>query len=301
MPEPSILELLDPAALARIDNYSLLARTVVEGYLSGLHRSLFQGYGSEFFQYRTYAPGDDLKYVDWKAFARRDKFYTKIFQEETNMNTCLFLDTSASMDYQGRRAPCSKLRYSAMIGACLAYLATRQGDNVAFYAYNSALDVCIKPSQRPGHLHRVLVEMARMQAKNTADHERVLGPLIEDLRRRGVIVIISDLLEADQGLERILKRFRYAHHECVVFQVLDPDELDFPFEGTTRFLDSEHDGQVVTSPPVVRESYLSRLREYLERMRLTCLELDVDYLLCRTSENLGNMLAAYLHRRESLR
>ena len=297
MPDTDIIELLSPEVLAQIDNYALLARIGVEGLLSGLHRSLYQGYGSEFFQYRNYVPGDDLKYVDWKVFARQDKFFTKLFQEETNMNCCFLLDASASMAYRGERAPCSKLRYACMLAACLAYLSRRQGDRVGFYAYNETLTTAIRPGMRTGHLHRILVEMARVQAEGRANHDTVLNQIAEDLRRRGVVILASDFLDVEANLTQWLRRLRFAGHECIVVQILDPDELDFPFSGSIRFRDAENRSEVVTAPELVADSYRRDMAEFTAQIRLAALEQDADYLLARTTDNLGRLLAAYLHRR----
>ena len=300
MPDPTLAELLSPATLARIDNYSFIARTAVEGFISGMHRSLYHGFGSEFFQYRSYVPGDDLKYVDWKVLARSDRFYSKVFQEETNMNCCLILDASASMGYQGRRAACTKLRYAAMAAACLAYLAARQGDNVGFYAYNRELVSHVPPGRRTGGLPRILTELQRLQPQGTAAHEPVMSHLAENFRRRGVVVLLSDLHEAENALPALLRRFRFAHHECVVFQILDPDEIDLAFGRTTRFVDSETDAEITTYPPLAKQHYLTAMSAFLDKVRLGCLELEADYLLTSTADNLGNMLAAYLHRRKGL-
>lgn len=298
MPSTELTDLLSPATLARIDNYALLARVAVEGFISGLHRSLYHGFGSEFFQYRSYAPGDDLKYLDWKVYARRDRFYTKIFQEETNANFCVILDASASMGYAGRRAPCSKLRYASMVAACLAYVAARQGDNVGFYAYSDTVLSAIPPGHRSGGLQRILPELYRLRAGGTAQHERVMNYVSESFRRRGMVVLISDLLEADAALPRILRRFRFARHDCLVVHVLDPDEQDFPFSDTTRFVDSEGAEELVTAPALARHAYLRGMNAFLERVRLACLEQQVDYLRVASTDNLGNILAAYLHDRE---
>ena len=301
MPETNVAELLAPETLARIDNYSLLARLVVEGFISGLHRSLYHGFGSEFFQYRSYVPGDDLKYVDWKVYGRQDKFYTKVFQEETNMNCCILLDASASMAYRGQAAACGKLRYGAMIAAALAYLASRQGDNVGLYAYSDRIVASMPPGRRAGGLQRLLIALQGLQAAGVADHESALNFAGENLRRRGMVVFISDMHGLEDGaLARAIKRFRFAHHDCIVFQVLDADELDFPFQRTVRFVDSEDASRTVTAPELIRESYQDAMRGFTASIREACFAELADYLLARTTDNLGNLLAAYLHRREAL-
>ena len=298
MADPKLTELLSPSVLARIDDYALLARVVVEGFISGLHRSLFQGFGSEFFQYRPYAPGDDLKYVDWRVYSRSDRLQTKVFQEETNMNCCLVLDASASMNYRGDRAECSKLRYASMAAACLAYLASRQGDRVGLYAYADGLSTVVHPG-RGGGLHGILAALGKLKPGGTADHRRALDFVSESVKRRGTVVWLSDFHGVEEEASNLLKRFRFAHHEGVAFQILDPDELDLPFNGTMRFVDSEHGGEIVTAPDEVRAEYRQRVEDFTETIRLSCLREQVDYLLLRSDENLGNLLAAYLHRRES--
>lgn len=299
MADPKLTELLSPSVLARIDDYSLLARVVVEGFISGLHRSLYQGFGSEFFQYRPYVAGDDLKYVDWKVYSRRDRLQTKVFQEETNMNCCLVLDASASMDYRGERAECSKLRYASMAAACLAYLASRQGDRVGLYAYAGDMQAVVHPG-RGGGLRGVLTALGGLRAGGAADHRRALDFVSESVKRRGTVVWLSDFHGVEGEAASLLKRFRFAHHEGIAFQILDPDEVDLPFGGTMRFVDSEQAGEIVTAPDEVRDEYRRRVAEFTEAIRLSCLREQVDYQFLRSDENLGNLLAAYLHRRESL-
>jgi uncharacterized protein (DUF58 family) len=299
MPEPKLTELLSPSVLARIDDYSLLARIVVEGFISGLHRSLFQGFGSEFFQYRPYAPGDDLKYVDWKVYSKSDRLQTKVYQEETNLNCCLVLDASASMAYKGDRAHCSKLRYAAMAAACLAYLASRQGDRVGLYVYDDGLKTVVHPG-RGGGLRGILAAIGALRGEGAANHRQALDFVSESVRRRGIVIWLSDFHGVEDEAGNLLKRFRFAHHEGVAFQILDPDEIDLPFGGTMRFVDSEQGSEIVTAPDEIREEYRQQVEAFTETIRLSCLREQVDYLFLRSDENLANLLAAYLHRRESL-
>lgn len=297
MPAPSLNEILSPAALADVDNYQLLARVVVEGFMAGQHRSLYHGAGSEFVQYRDYSPGDDLKYVDWKVFARRDRLCTKVFEEETNMDCTIVLDTSASMAYCGGRAACSKLRYAAMIAACLSYLASRQGDNIGLYCYAGRL-VEAMPAARPGsRLQRIFGALQRLAPGDAASHAEFLPYVAESLRRRGMVILISDFLEAEEDVPELLKAFRFTGKETIVVQILDPDELDLPFTETIRFVDSESGERIVTSPDAVRKQYESAMTAYLERLQTACHDIQADYLLATTADSLGKVLAAYLHRR----
>jgi uncharacterized protein (DUF58 family) len=294
-------QFLDPAILARIDNYSLIARTVVEGFVAGLHRSLFHGFGSEFVHYRNYAKGDDLKYVDWKVFARLDRYQTKVFQEETNAHCYLVLDTSGSMGYQGERSALSKLHYGQIMAACLAYLANLQGDNGGFFAYNDQMRAAVSPSHKSGQVHQIHVALAQLRAAGACDHRKMLHYLGEHFNRRGIVIVISDFLDADEEVRKAFRRFRAAHHEVVLFQVLDGDELDFDFTGTVRFVDSEVEQELVTSPEIVREQYRRALTAYLDEFSAFCVSADLELTRVRTTQSLATVLAAYLHRREMLR
>jgi uncharacterized protein (DUF58 family) len=294
-------ELLSPATLARIDNYSLLAKTAVEGFLSGLHRSLSHGTGGEFLQYRNYSPGDDLKYVDWKVYSRQNKFHTKVFQEETNMNLSLVLDASGSLDYHGSRAPCGKWRYAAMVAACLAYMASRQGDNVGLYLYNSGVVQALDPSRSQGQLQRIFSSLTRQRPANPADHERAWNYLTGHFRSRGLVVFLSDFLEAEKTLPALLKRLRFAHHDCLAIQVLDPDELDLPFDRSTEFIDLERGGRIDTYPATVRANYVRAMENFLDELSRSMKRSQVDFLRLVTSETLAHSLATYLHKRDSLR
>ncbi len=297
MAQSTLADILSPATLARIDNYQLLARVVVEGFIAGLHRSVYRGFGSEFLQYRSYTPGDDLKYIDWKVYGRQNRFYTKVFQEETNMNCTLVLDASRSMTYRGTRAACTKYRYGAMIAACLAYLAKRQGDNVGFFSYGDKLHASVPPANRSGHLQQIAIELERTVPDGKADHRRFIPYIGESLRRRGLVVFISDLLESETFIQPLLKQLTFARHECIVIQVLDPDELDLPFDRTVRFFDSESNEQIITAPPSVRDEYAAAMQRFLDQIRRSCRDIQVDHLLCDSSSDLGAALAAYLHKR----
>lgn len=297
MPGTTLTEILSPATLADVDNYQLLAKVVVEGFVAGQHRSLYHGTGSEFVQYRDYTQGDDLKYVDWKVYGKRDRIYTKVFEEETNMDCTLVLDSSASMDYCGGSSKCTKLHYGAMIVACLAYLAARQGDNVGFYAYADDLLQALPAARPASQLQRIFGSLHALNGRGAAAHEKHLPYVAESLGRRGMLVLISDFLEVEKQVPELLKAFRFTGKETIVVQVLDRDEVDLPFTDTVRFRDSESGDYIVTSPPAVRRDYRSAMQSYLRRLREACHDIQADYLLAFSDESLGEVLAAYLHRR----
>ena len=292
---------LDPSTLAKIDDYYLVARTVVEGFIAGLHKSLYHGFGSEFVHYRNYTTGDDLKYVDWKVFARLDKVQIKVFQEETNSNNYIVLDTSASMNYKGKNSQISKIDYGKILTGCLAYLVNRQGDNVGFYAYNDALICALKPENRGSQVQNICTQMLGLEPKGICNHTLLLTHLAEMFRRKGIIVIISDFLDSDEILDKALRFFKVAHHDCILFHILDDDEVDFPFYGHARFIDSESGHEISTAPDVVRDQYLRSFKSYLEGFESSCLSHNLDYFRITTSQPLANALASYLHKRELFR
>jgi uncharacterized protein (DUF58 family) len=297
MPGTSITDILSPSVLVDIDNYQLLAKVVVEGFVAGMHRSLFHGTGSEFVQYRDYTPGDDLKYLDWKVLAKRDRLYTKVFEEETNMDCTLVLDASASMGYRGVNASCSKLRYAAMAVACLAYLASRQGDNIGFYCYADKLRAAM-PAARPGtQLQRIFTSLQGIEPGGVANHETHLHYVAESLRPRGIFVFVSDCLEAEDTVPELLKAFRFTGKEAIVIQVLDRDETELPYSHNVRFRDSETNEEIATSPSAVRKDYQASMAAFLANLRDACHEIQADYLLATSDSSLGELLAAYLHRR----
>lgn len=290
--------LLHPDVLSRIDNYSILAKTVVEGFISGLHRSLYHGFGSEFVQYRNYNPGDDLKYLDWKVYARHNKYYMKVFQEETNMNCNVVIDASESMGYRGDGRSYSKLQYASMVAASLVYMVSRQGDNIGFCGYNEDISTLIRAGHRRGQAQHIYAELHRLEAKGQGNHLKVLERLAESFSRKGLIIFISDFMNDEEKIIDFFGKFRARHHECLLIQVLDQDELDFPFSHNTRFIDVETKDELMTSPESVRDIYLDNLKAYLQRIEDKCFASQLDYICLSTSDPLDAALAAYLRRRE---
>jgi uncharacterized protein (DUF58 family) len=298
MPAAETRKLLDPAHLIRLQPYPLLARTAVLGFLSGLHRSVLHGFGSEFVQYRAYSPGEDLKYVDWKLYARSDRLYTKVYEEETNMNVTLVLDASSSMGYRGSRAPCSKLDYACMVVACLAWLADHQGDNIGLLSYHTELVACLPPGHRSQQLQRLLVELTRARPTGAADHQLALDWLERRHANRSLVIFVSDMLGDEAQLAEGLRRLRLRHGECLAIQVLDPDERDLPRAGGTRFRDLESGHELLTHPAAVGDRHDAAMSAFNARMAAAFAREEVDFLPLQSTDNLGLALAAYLHQRE---
>jgi uncharacterized protein (DUF58 family) len=272
---PGELRFLDPAVIARLGTLELKARTIVEGFLSGLHRSPFKGFSVEFAEYRQYLPGDDLSSIDWKVYARSDRYYVKKFEEETNLDCYILLDVSASMGY-GRRDGMKKIEYAQMLAASLAYLMNRQRDAVALTTFDDAIVSMLPPSARPGHLRSLLVTLDRVQLGARTDVSKPLHVLADAVAKRGMVVLISDLLDDPERVVDGLRHFRFKGTDVVVFHVMDPDELTFPFERASRFRDMEGGDELMAVPSVVRASYLEELERVLEQYRRELGSVGVD-------------------------
>jgi uncharacterized protein (DUF58 family) len=290
---------LDPATIARLGSLDLKVRAIVEGFLTGLHRSPFKGFSVEFAEYRQYLPGDDLATLDWKVYARTDRHFVKKFEEETNVECHLLLDISRSMGYGSGSV--TKIEYGSYLAGALAYLMTRQRDAVGLIAFDDKIVKMLRPSARSGHLTSLLVTLERLPIGARTDVAKPLRDLAEAVRKRGLIVLISDLLDDVDRVLPGLKHFRYRGSEVIVFHVLDPAELRFPFDQTARFRDMETLDEVVAVPDVVRSRYLSALADLQERYRRELQLTGIDYVVLDTSVPLESALMSYLMtRRRSL-
>jgi uncharacterized protein (DUF58 family) len=287
------LRFLDPAVIARLGTMELKARTVVEGFLSGLHRSPYKGFSVEFAEYRQYMPGDDLSTLDWKVYARSDRHYVKKFEEETNLECHLLLDVSASMAYRGG-APMSKLEYGSVLAASLAFLMNRQRDATGLIAFDERIAFRMPASSRSGHLHALLLALERLQPGTRSDVGRPLHQLAEALLKRSLVVLISDLLDDPAPVIKGLRHLKFRGTDVVVFQVLDPNELTFPFRGASRFKDLENADEVTADPESVRTAYLRELASLTLRYDRELRGSGIDYVQLDTSQSLDFALLTYL-------
>ena len=287
------LRFLDPAVIARLGTMELKARTVVEGFLSGLHRSPYKGFSVEFAEYRQYLPGDDLSTLDWKVYARSDRHYVKKFEEETNLECHLLLDVSASMAYRGAAAM-SKLEYGSVLAASLAFLMNRQRDATGLIAFDDRMVVRLPAGARPGHLHALLLALERLQPGKRSNVGRPLHQLAEALLKRSLVVLISDLLDDPDPVIKGLRHLKFRGTDVVVFQLLDPDELTFPFRGASRFKDLESADEVVAEPASARTAYLRELASLTLRYDRELRGAGIDYVQIDTSQPLDFALLTYL-------
>ncbi len=289
---------LHPATIAKISRLDLRARQVVEGFISGMHRSPFFGHSIEFVQHREYVPGDDLRHLDWKVWSKTDRFYIKQYEEETNLRNTLVIDVSESMHYG--RGPLNKYDYGCTIGACLAYLLLRQQDAVGCITFDSDVRVTVPGRSQTTHIDAIVKAMDVSRPRQKTNFEGILKRITETVRSRGLITIVSDLLVDREPLLKGLEMLCQRRHDILIFHVLDEDEMTFPFAGTTRFEGMEELPNLICDPRALREGYLEALEEYLVEVRRGCTRLGIDYQLVRTSDYLDAVLSKFLHHRDSL-
>jgi len=290
---------LHPATIARISRLDLRARFVVEGFISGMHKSPFFGHSVEFVQHREYTSGDDIRHLDWKVWSKTDRYYIKQFEAETNLRAHLVVDVSESMHY-GRGA-LNKYNYACTAGACLAYLLLRQQDACGILTFDADVRQVLPPRSHMNHIDAIIKSMDVSRPREKTDIERILRRVSESIQGRGLIVILSDLLVEREPLFRALEMLAQRRHDILIFHILDEDEVTFPFTGTTRFEGMEEMPHLVCDPRALRDGYLEALEEYLVEVRRGCTRIGVDYNLVKTSDYLDAVLSKFLHRRMAMR
>jgi uncharacterized protein (DUF58 family) len=286
---------LDPAALMSIRNLELRARTVVEGFWHGLHRSPYHGFSVEFTEYRSYSPGDDPRYLDWKLVGRTDRYFIKKFEDETNLRCHLLVDHSKSMTYGSRTY--TKTDYARTLAATLAYFLAQQGDATGLLTFDESVREYLPARHRPGHLRQLMLALDKPAAGAATDLAAPLRRLAELVRKRGLVIFISDLLAPAETLEAPLALLTAARHEVVVFQVLDPAELSFDFSAASRFLDVETGRDLFLEPTLARRDYQRRLGEHLTAVRAICQRLGVSHVQLSTAQPLELALFDFLKSR----
>jgi uncharacterized protein (DUF58 family) len=288
---------LDPELLARVGSLELLARAVVEGFMSGLHRSPFTGFSTEFTEYRQYNPGDDLRYLDWRLLARTDRYFIKKYRADTNTQCHLLVDTSASMNY-AHASSVTKLQYAQFLAASLAYLLNRQQDAVGLVAFADKVHTHVPARNRTGHMRTVFGHLSMLQAAGETHLAESLHQLAEILTRRGIVVIISDFYDQTDRLQEAFQHLRFKGHDLVAFHVLDQNELDFDFTDPVLLLeDAETQEQMPVLPDVVMSGYRERMREHVDGMRRCAANNKVDYEMLTTKQPLDFALFSFLSRR----
>ncbi len=287
----------DPDVIARISDLNLRSRRLVEGAISGLHRSPFHGFNVEFAEYRDYNPGDDLRRLDWRVFARTDRHYIKQYEEESNVRVTFMVDSSASMNYRGRRAELSKFDYASTLVVSLAMLLTRQQDPVGLVLFDEAATTVLPPSATQSQVQVICELLGRNNPARKTELGGLLLKLADQFRRRNVLVIVSDLFTDLDAFFAALNRLQFSGHEVLVMQVLDRDETELPFDGPTIFRDIEGDEELFAEPAAFRRSYQKAMDEFLEGVRKECGARSYDHVRFFTDEPLGASLSLFLHSR----
>ena len=302
--QPAYMQLLDPQALAKVHRLELVARGVVEGFVAGRHKSPYKGFSVEFAEHRQYTPGDNIRDLDWRVYGKSDRYYIKQYIEETNLRSVILLDASGSMKYTGSQAArhdahrLSKFEYGQYLSASLAHLMIHQQDAVGLVTFDTAIRRYIPARSRVSHLRVVLQELSQ----TVPGQETALAPIFHDIaeraHRRGLIIIVSDLFDDPDEILGALHHFRYRKHEVLVLHVMAEEELTFPFEQWSDFLDLEVGGRhVQLDPRSIRSEYLEQVRHFVRRIQMGCGQMDIDYVQLSTKQDFGVALALYLAQR----
>jgi uncharacterized protein (DUF58 family) len=289
---------LDPQTLASIEGLDLQARMVVEGYVAGMHPSPYHGFSVEFAEHREYVPGDDIRHVDWKVWSKTDKLYLKQYEEETNLLSYLLVDTSESMAYASGENV-SKLQYAQFVASALAYMILKQQDSVGLIVFDDAVRRYLKPAGSPSQLKEVIRLLDVTPAREKSDLGVVFHDLAERFKKRGIVAVFSDLFDDVEKVVSGLKHFRHRRHEVIVFHILDPAEIEFPFRDTTLFKGLEDVSQVLTDPHALRRAYREEVTSFLKEIEKACRMADIDYVPLRTNQNLGVAISSYLASRSA--
>ena len=289
------LNFLDPSVLAGLDNLELRARVVVEGFLSGLHKSPRRGFSVEFNDYRHYQRGDDLRHVDWKLYGRTDKLFIKQYEDETNVRATIVLDTSASMAFGSESG--NKLTYGITLASALAYFVTRQRDAVGLVTFDDRVLEFLPPKSRQPHLMQILRTLSAVTPGATTDAAKPLSDLAATLNKRSMIIFISDLLDDEERVISTLRNLRAMGNDVIVLHLMDNAELNFPFNESSEFIDMETSESYLANPAAIRGAYLENLSVFLNDCKKKCQRSDIDYCLLNTSEPLDSALSAYMARR----
>jgi uncharacterized protein (DUF58 family) len=277
---------------------TLRARYVTEGTLSGLHKSLHKGSSIEFLEHKEYLPGDEIKHVDWKVLARSDKYYLKQFETETNLKCYILLDTSGSMGYKSNGV--SKLDYAATLAASLTYLMLNQSDAVGLVTFDNKMQDYVPPRTKPSHLNAVIDVLKVVKAEGKSDLGNVLNSIADKVKVRSLLIVISDFFDDPMKTVKALTHLRSHKNEIILFHLLDPYELEFPFENPTLFVSMEDERSILAEPKAISEQYISGINRFIELLRQKCLENQIDHWLINTTSSLDHAILKYLTLREKI-
>ena len=289
---------MDPQTINKIENLSLRARLVVEGFIIGMHRSPYHGFSVEFSEHRPYGYGDEIKYIDWKLWGKTDRFYIKQFEEETNLKCHIILDKSSSMDFSSTNI--SKFDYSRSLAAALTYLMIKQQDATGLTTFDEKIDVSITPKSKISHLNLLLKTMHNSKPGGETNISLLLHTLAESIQKRGLIILISDLLDNQEDIVKGLRHFRYKGHEVIIFHIIDPKEKDLNYNENINFIDLENDNNIITDSRLIREKYNKVFKNFCDYYDMQCSKNKIDYIPISTNDSLDKSLMQYLIKRSQI-
>lgn len=289
---------LHPEVVSKLASMDLRARLVVEGFITGLHKSPYHGFSVEFAEHRQYMPGDEIKHVDWKVYGKTDRFYVKQFEEETNLKSYILLDASASMGYSSGQI--SKLEYASYIAGALAYLMIRQRDAVGLITFDDKIRRYLPPRSVTTYLNQLLLELDNTKSSSKTNIAAALHQMAERIKRRGLIILFSDLLDEPQEVFTGLRHFRHKNHEVIVFHTLDPMEINFAFNKDLVLKDLETGEELSTQAWHIREEYQRQVSNFINSYKKFCREHRIDYVLLNTKDNFERALFEYLLKRKKV-
>lgn len=288
-------ETLDFHLFSRFSNLYLVAKNVVEGFISGLHKSPHKGSSIEFFEHRKYVPGDDIRYLDWKVFARTDRFYIKTFREETNLKSYVLLDISNSMNFT--TTGLTKLQYGVYLAASLSYLMINQKDAVGLVLFDSGIKTFIKPASTRVHLYNIMEILKTIKSGEETSISKILKEIALSEKKRGLIILISDLLDEPEDVIKHLSLFKHKHHDVIVFHILDPEEISLSMEGNYQFIDMETGEKLDADAVSLRKAYRQAIEGYVSFYKKECAKKNISYTLANTLTNFDRFLWTYLEMR----
>ena len=291
-------KILNPSVINQIDNLYLKAKMIVEGYIAGLHKSPYHGFSIEFSEHKAYGIGDEVKNVDWKLWGKTDKYYVKRFEEETNMSVNIFLDSSKSMDFKSDNI--SKFNYSKLITATLGYLMMQQKDATGLVIFDNEIKYALQPKNSKSHLKTLLSIIEKTKNGKDTDISKVLHIGADQIKKKGLIILISDLLDDPKKIINSLKHFKYNKNEVLVFHVLDPKEMTLDFNQHTIFEDLENDKKIETEPWLISNSYIEEMQNLINFYKTECLTNKIDYHLITTNQDVGMVITEFLNKRRKL-
>jgi uncharacterized protein (DUF58 family) len=291
-------QLLDPKIISKISSLDLRARYIVEGFLIGLHRSPYHGFSVEFSEHRQYMPGDEISKIDWKVYGKTDRFYIKQYEEETNLKSYILIDCSKSMDYSSNGV--SKFQYAITLASAFAYLLFDQKDAVGLVLYSDEIKKIIEPKTSKTNLIEILKSLVNSTPQGRTETSQCLSEVAEKIKKRGLIVVISDFLDVPEKVESALKKFRFKQNEVITFQILDPREVRFDFSKDAIFKDVESEEELLTQPYQIRKSYQDLMNQFLSTLKKNLLNHQIDYNLILTTETFDKALLSFLKKRKSL-